>query len=179
MRSTETNPTLVYNAPARHTYAGVRRKEKTAMPDSTIITDVEHNYSVRIPHTTPSGQPVEIVRSQQEGMHGMHAHSPDASEVYFEVVSYPGRIGCEEAVTGQRDSLASRSPDAALTPTKQSVVRGFDATEFRFEGTLDGQWKVRRFIFLDTALRTYRVICDPRFAANEEILGSLVFETAA
>jgi hypothetical protein len=146
------------------------------MPGSTVISDVEHNYSVRIPQTTPGGQPVEIVRSQQEGMHGMHAHSPDASEVYFEVVSYPGWIDREEAVAGQRDSLASRSPDAALTPTRQTVVGGFEASEFRFEGTLDGQWKVRRFIFLDTALRTYRVIYDPRSAANEEILDSLVFE---
>jgi hypothetical protein len=147
------------------------------MPDSTIITDVEHNYSVRVPHTTPTGQPVEILKSQHEGMHGMHAQSPDDSEVYFEIVSYPGLLNHEEAVEGQKASLASRAPDAALMATKQSTGGASDATEFRFEGTLGGRWKVRRFLFLDSALRTYRVIYDPRSAVNEQILDSLVIET--
>jgi hypothetical protein len=56
------------------------------------------------------------------------------------------------------------------------VVGNFRATEFSFEGTLGGQWKSRRFIFLDSALRTYRIIYDPRSTLNEQILASLVLQ---
>jgi len=146
------------------------------MADSTVITDSEHNYSLRIPTTTPSGQPVEILKDQRTAAHRIHAQSPDASELYFEIVSAPGLINHEEAVAQQKAFLSSQSSDAAITATKQSVVRSFGATEFDFEGTLEGRWKVRHFIFLDSAIRTYRIIYDPRSEVNEQILDSLVIQ---
>jgi len=154
----------------------VRRQERSAMADSTVITDTEHNYSLRIPTTTPSGQPIEIVKDQRTGAHRIHAQSPDAAELYFEIVSASGLINHEEAVAQQKAFLSSQSFDAAITATKQSVVRSFAASEFGFEGTLGGRWKVRRFIFLDSALRTYRIIYDPRSTVNEQILDSLVIQ---
>jgi hypothetical protein len=147
------------------------------MPDSTIIVDVEHNYSLRVPNTTPTGQPVEILKREHEGMHAVHALSPDESEVYFEIVSFSVLISHEEAVAGQRASLASRSPAAAITAMQRSVVRTWRASEFRFEGALGGRWKVRRFLFLDSAMRTFRIIYDPRSTMNEQILESLVLKT--
>jgi len=82
----------------------------------------------------------------------------------------------EQAVAEQKAFLTRQSSDAAITATKQSVVRSSRATEFGFEGTLGGRWKVRRFIFLESALRTYRIIYDPRSTVNEQILASLVIQ---
>ena len=141
-----------------------------------VLTDWEHNFSLRIPTTTPSGQGVEILKDQREGAHRVHAQSPDAAELYFEIVSAPGLMNHEQAVAEQKAYLTYQSSDAAITATKQSVVRSFRATEFGFEGTLGGQWKIRRFIFLDSALRTYRIIYDPRSTVNEQILDSLVLQ---
>jgi hypothetical protein len=62
-----------------------------------------------------------------------------ASQVHtrpFEVVSAPGLINHEQAVAEQKAFLTRQSSDAAITATKQSVVRSFRATEFGFEGTL-------------------------------------------
>jgi hypothetical protein len=56
------------------------------------------------------------------------------------------------------------------------MVRSFRATEFGFEGTLGSQWKVRRFIFPDSALRSYRIIYDPRSTVNQQILESFVIQ---
>lgn len=155
----------------------VRREEIFTMLDSTVVTDSEHNYLMQIPNTIPTGQSVEILKIQHEGIHGIHAHSPDESEVYFELMSYPQLLNHEEAVAGQRASLSSRSSDATMTAAKQSKVHTFGATEFHFEGALQGRWKVRRFIFLDSAIRTYKVIYDPRSAVNEYILDSLRLDT--
>jgi hypothetical protein len=148
------------------------------MADSTVITDSEHNYSVQIPNTTPKGQPVEILMDQHEGTHRVHAQSPDSSDLYFEIVSAPRLINHEEAVAQQKAFLSSQSSDAAITAAKHSLVGNFDATEFGFEGTLGGRWKVRHFIFLDSAVRTYRIIYDPRSQVNEQILDSLVIQIA-
>jgi hypothetical protein len=99
--------------------------------------------------------------------------------LYFEIVSAPGLINHEQAVAEQKAFLSSQSSDAAITATKQSVVHSFGTTEFGFEGTLGGQWKVRRFIFLDSVLRTYRIIYDPRSTVNEHILDSLVIQVGS
>jgi hypothetical protein len=63
-----------------------------------VITDSEDNYSIRIPNTTPRGQPVVILKDQREGAHRVHAQSLDDSELYFEIVSAPWLINHEQAV---------------------------------------------------------------------------------
>ena len=141
-----------------------------------VLTDVEHNYSLRIPTITPTGQGVAILKDEREGVHRVHAQSPDASELYFEIVSARGLLDHEQIIAEQKAFLTHQSSDAIITATKQSVVVSVRATEFGFEGTLGGQWKSRRFIFLDSALRTYRIIYDPRSTVNEQILDSLVLQ---
>src|SRR6266540_6828140 len=88
--------------------------------------------------------------------------------------SSPGLMNHEQAVAEQKAFLTRQSSDAAITATKQSVVRSFRATEFGFEGTLGGRWKVRRFIFLESALRTYRIIYETRSKENEQKIDNLV-----
>ena len=68
------------------------------MPDSILISDPEHNYSLQIPSVTPSGQAVEVDKDERAGMRRVHAHSPDLSELYFEIVSYPGLIDHDQAI---------------------------------------------------------------------------------
>jgi hypothetical protein len=154
----------------------VRRHEGQPVADSTMISDPEHNWSTRVPDVTPSGQAVEILKGQREGMHRVHAHSPDECELYIEIVSYPTTIDHDVAVAEQKAFLSTRSSDSGIGETKRSEFHGFGATEFHFEGTLQGRWKVRRFVFVDSPIRTYRVIHDPRSDLNERTLESLVIE---
>jgi hypothetical protein len=136
------------------------------------------SYSIRIPEVAPSGQPVEILKFEREGIRRVHARSPDESEVYFEVTSYPMRVDHDEAAAEQRSFLAMRCADATMTSTSKTLLRSAPATEFRFEGTLQGRYKVRRFAFVDSRTRTYRIVYDPRSDVNERILESLEIDDA-
>lgn len=147
------------------------------MQDSTLVIDREHNYSVQIPEITPGGQTVEVLQEEHTGKNRMHAHSPDLSELYFEIVSYEGIAAHDVAISEQKTFLSDRSQDARISDTKRCTVHGFEATEFCFEGMLEGCSKVRRFIFVDSPIRTYRIVYDPTSRVNEQVLDSFVVET--
>ena len=136
-------------------------------------TDAEHNYSMRYPSVSPSGDNVEVLKDQKDGMHRIHVHSPDASAVYFEVVSFPTFVDHDKAAAGQQSFLSQNAENATISEMSEAVIHSYPAKEFRFEGTLQGRHKVRRFIFVDSPLRTYRLIYDPRSEVNERILDSI------
>lgn len=140
---------------------------------SKRIPDPGLGYSIRVPERTPSGHPVEILTLDREGIHRVHARSPDESEVYFEVTSYPTLVDHDQAAVDQKSFLSTRSADARMTSSSRTLVHFLPATEFRFEGTLQGRYKVRRFVFVDSQIRTYRIVYDPRSGVNERILESL------
>lgn len=141
------------------------------------ISDSEGGFVFHAPDVTPTGQPVQILRDERDGVHRAHALSPDESELYFEVVSYPHHIDHREAAAQQKRFLAEHSSDGAYTTAQATTVKSLPATEFGFQGTLGGRWKVRRFIFVDTTARTYRIIYDPTSGLNLQVLDSLVIAT--
>lgn len=164
-------------APQRNSAAsgiiGLQRNKGTNMQDLAEHADPEHNYSMRFPSTSPSGDEVTVVKGQRDGMHRIHVHTADERTVYFEVVSYPTQIDRDEAAAGQRRSLTERSANGVLSDVVQTVIHSYPALEFRFEGTLQGRDKVRRFLFVESPIRTYRLIYDPRSELNERILDSV------
>lgn len=134
------------------------------------IADEEHGYSLRLPLETPTGQRVRISREKSAGRHRVHASSRDESELYVEIVSFPGLIDHRKAVDDQREFLLARSPNGVVTPAEPSFFGSRPSVSFLFEGELDGKFKLRRIRFVDSATRTFRIAYDPGSELNQEIL---------
>ena len=142
------------------------------MPDQN-----QHNeafeYSVWIPVETPSGQKVAIQSGERDGRHMMHAETPDQSEFYLEVLAYEGRLNHSSLAEDQRQFLAEHSGDGTTSEPVIESIFDLSGTTFQFEGTLQGKWKVRKFLFVDGPNRTYRVVHDPRSELNKQAMQSL------
>jgi hypothetical protein len=138
------------------------------------ISDSERRFVFHAPATTAKGQPIQVLRDERDGVHRVHALSPDESELYFEVVAYLQHVVHGEAVAQQQRFLAEHSPDGAVTPAEATTVKSLPATTFSFRGTLGSRWKVRRFLFVDTPVRTCRIVYDLTSDLNVQVLDSLV-----
>ena len=138
--------------------------------------DAEHRYAVAIPETTPNGQPITVDRRPRGNAHVLHAESPDQSELYFEVTTYPALADHAELVKTQQQFLRGSAPDAELTAVGTTTVGERTATTFDFKGTLQHRLKERRFLFVDGAAHTYRVVYDPTSPLNETVLQSFAIE---
>ena len=136
------------------------------------ISDPDHGYEVAIPRTTIAGEAVSIQSGERNGIHILHAESPDLCEVYFEVTAYPEIRDHAMLAAEQRGFLTKNSSDGSVTDPIIGDFQSRVATSFEFRGTLQGRWKERRFLFVDDA-RTYRVVYDPTSARNEQILTTL------
>jgi len=117
---------------------------------------------------------MQVLRDERDGVHRVHVLSPDESELYFEVVAYPHPVAHPEAVAQQQRFLTEHSPDGAYTPAETTMVQSLPATTFGFQGTLGSRWKVRRFLFVDTPVRTCRIVYDLTSDLNVQVLDSLV-----
>jgi hypothetical protein len=142
------------------------------MADSRCI-DPDHRYAVAIPATTPGGQPVTVQRGKRGNVHVLHAESPDQSELYFEVTTYRARADHGELIATQQQFLRGNAADAELTKTATTSVGARTATTFDFKGTLQERLKARRFLFVDGARHTYRIVYDHTSPLNETVFQSL------
>ena len=61
------------------------------------LTDVEHNYSLRIPTTTPTRQGVAILKDEREGVHRVHE---ELNGVLVIVQSCSREVRAEDCETG-------------------------------------------------------------------------------
>jgi hypothetical protein len=140
------------------------------------VADPARGYSLDIPRATSAGLSVEIVRDERDGRHRLHLQSPDASEVYVEIVTYPSRIAHGPAVAEEQRFLRERSPTGRLTEPVAGVIGRLPATVFDFDGPLGDLARVRRFAFVDSPLRTYRIVFDPTSATNVEVIDTFALE---
>lgn len=134
------------------------------------IVDASLGYAVYIPEVTPSGQIVTIHKSEKAGAHKMHAESPDQSELYFEVTAHPFLVGHDALVEQQQGFLLNYSIDGTVSEIAYKTVGRYVGTTFDFCGTLQGKWKERRFLFVDSSARTFRVVYDYTSALNGQVL---------
>lgn len=142
-------------------------------PTWTVVDDLEHGFSIRIPSRTPSDQSVTIDRAERDGVGRVHAHSPDGSELYVEVVAYPGLIDRREAAVEQRRYLSEQDPECRLSRVRAIKLGSLVGSGFAFTGTLGDQLRVRRFLFVDAADRTFRIVYDQTSALNRAALRTL------
>lgn len=137
------------------------------------VIQPEYSYIVWIPEETLSGQTVSIELTEPDGGHKMHAETVDQSEVYFEVTAFAGIRKRAPMVGMMQKFLEQESPEGNQTQPVNGQVGHLTGTTFDFSGHLQGKWKERRFLWLDHAGRSYRIILDPTSKLNVEILGTL------
>ena len=143
------------------------------MKKNQNIVEKNLGYAVWIPESTPNDQKVTIETRENAGVHIMHAESPDQSELYFEVAAYPSIMDHDTLARGQQEFLREHSKDGAITEIIQGTVGNRSGTTFDFRGTLQGKWKERRFLFVNSPKRTFRIVNDPTSTLNLEVLMSL------
>ena len=137
-------------------------------------SDEEHHFSFRFPEFSSAGQAVTVEKAQKDGTHRIHVFTEaDMQEVYFEVRSYASKLDHDVDIEQMNTSLVERSPEGEISPPAPLTFQSLKGTEFRFAGQLQGFYKVRRFMYVDTKDRTYRIIYDPRSETNAQILNSL------
>ena len=136
------------------------------------IVQEDFGYAVWIPEVTPNCQKVTIQTREHSGRQIMHAESPDQSELYFEVAAYETILNHAMLAQQQQEFLREHADDANLSEIALGNVGNHTGTTFDFRGTLQGQWKERRFFFIDGPSRTYRIVHDPTSALNVQSLNS-------
>jgi hypothetical protein len=136
------------------------------------MKDVVYGYAVTIPEVAPTGEVVTIQRGERRGNHVMHAETPDQSELYFEVTAYPQLMDHTELIAQQHTFLLMYAKNPVISATAATVLDGRSATTFDFDGVLQGKLKRRRFVFVNGATRTYRVVYDYTSPLNELVLSS-------
>ena len=144
------------------------------MADPRTWSDPEHGFAIDVPSTAPSGATVAVDHEMTAGAaHRLHAHTPDATEVYVDVVSYPAIIDHGVAREDQRRGLAERDPAGTIVAAPDGSLFGRATTRLDFDGMLGGLPRRRRFVWLDLGPRTLRIVCEPTSAANAAIIATL------
>ena len=126
----------------------------------------EYEYRIWVPTETPRGRSVSVQSEERLGRHIMHAESPDQSEFYFEVLAYEGLLDHGALVREQQAFLRENSADGTISEVSHGTLFHLEGTIFDFGGTLQNQWKERRFFFVDGPNRTYRIVHDPTSELN-------------
>jgi hypothetical protein len=137
------------------------------------IEDVAGAFAIEIPNEAASGAPVEIERDERDGARRLHAQTPDASEIYVEVLAATSVVDHGRAIADQVAFLRERATVVTLTDPAPELLGGRPASTFDFVGELGGRHRSRRFAFVDGGGRTYRIVHDPTSAANASIIGTL------
>jgi hypothetical protein len=141
------------------------------------IVDSEAALAIEIPEWSPSGAAVAVEWNERDRRRRLHAQTPDASEVYVEVLVAPELVDHAASIADQMAFLRDRAIDPTLTEAVPGTCAGRPATTFDFAGELGGHSRIRRFAFVDAGGRTYRIVHDPTSPANAAILRTLVLAT--
>ena len=126
-------------------------------------------WQFQVPEITGRAQSTEITRDTHKGMVKVHAHTPDLFELYFEVVSYPGKLDHQPLIEKQKPFIEQAFTNVSFSEINSSTLKGLPTTEFTFES----EEKSRRFIYIEDASRSYRVIFNPLSDLNRDVLDSL------
>ena len=142
---------------------------KTIETKTIKVAEPAHGWRFEIPSLTPSGQLTEVDRHDRKGMFAAHAHSADRFELYFELVSFAERLDHAELIRKQQQFIEDAYTEVAFKPVKSVTAFGQQALSFQFSSVE----KTRRFLIVDSASRTYRLVINPLSPLNEVVLASV------
>jgi hypothetical protein len=125
-------------------------------------------WRFQIPEVTAQAQSTEITRDTHKGMIRVHTHTPDLFELYFEVVSYPGTLEHQALIEKQKPFIEKKFTNVSFSEVITGPFKKLQRTEFTFES----DEKTRRFIYIEDACRSYRLIFNPLSDLNLDVLNS-------
>jgi len=130
------------------------------------------NWQLSLPDITPNGQRNEVTRDSHKGMEKAHSHSPNLFELYFEAVSYPGKLELLLLIKKQKPFIEQKSSHVSFSVVGDLQSNGFQCTSFMFES----DEKTRKFMLVDNTERTHRTILNPLSGLNLVVLGTLMLK---
>ena len=86
------------------------------------IVQQDFGYALWIPESTPNGRKVTIQMGEHSGAQVMHAQSPDQSELYFEVTTYPMILDHDILMKKQQNFLSKHADDGSLSQITQTTI---------------------------------------------------------
>jgi len=125
---------------------------------------LQFNY----PKLATDGEPVDRVETKQEGMLRVHILSPKSREVYFEVSKYDLLVA-ESEYQRHKEYLPKQFYLLSITELRETHCASLPAHDYTFE------WDqgIRTVILVERADATYRILYNPRFSVNLQILSTV------
>ena len=134
-----------------------------------VVVEDGSGWQFQVPEVTEQAQTTEITRDTHKGKIKVHAHTADLFELYFEVVSYPEKLDHQALIEKQKPFIEQEFTNVSFSEVSAQTFKGLPTTEFTFES----EEKTRRFIYIEDASRSYRVIFNPLSNLNLDVLNSL------
>lgn len=138
------------------------------MEDWEIFDDPRFDLTFKYPSHTPDREAVERVETIQAGWLRVHVLAPKSREVYFEVTKYDS-LSAEAEYQRHGEALPLQFDGLIITELQESTCASLPAYEYTFEW---GQGK-RVVILVERGEATYRLLYNPRFPVNLQILSTL------
>jgi hypothetical protein len=143
-------------------------------PDWRRFTRPRFAIEFSYPDVTPQGQTVERDDEPFREYARVHLASPDAQELYLEVVRFHDLAPADE-YEQHRPHLEKRFGADSITPLTETTVRERPAWAYAFRGDVEGRSIERAALLLEIGGDTYRLIYDPRSALNAQVLTTVTF----
>ncbi|HEY3476556.1 MAG TPA: hypothetical protein VGK56_18210 [Anaerolineales bacterium] len=111
---------------------------------------------------------MQRVHTQQAGMLRIHVLTPKGRQVYFEATRYDS-LSAESEYRRHREYLVSQFDTIVISQLQATTVASVPAYAYSFE------WDqgARRVLLVEQAPETYRIIYNPRFPVNLQILSTV------
>lgn len=138
------------------------------MENWQLFSDSQFALQFKYPILATDGEPVDRAEAQQDGMLRVHILSPKSREVYFEVSKYD-LVTAESEYQRHKEYLPKQFHPLTVTELKETLCASFPAYEYTFvwdQGT-------RTVILVERGGATYRILYNPRFSVNLQILSTL------
>ena len=138
------------------------------MDDWQEFKDFRFALRFKYPGLATNGEHVDRVETQQDGMLRVHVLSPKSREVYFEISKYD-LLNAESEYQRHKEILPKQFHPFAITELKETLCRSLPAYEYTFEWEQD----TRTVILVERCDATYRILYNPRFPINLQILSTV------
>lgn len=138
------------------------------MENWRLFRDARFSLQFKYPRLATDSEPVELVETQQHGMLRVHILAPKSREVYFEVSKYD-LLAAESEYQRHKEYLPKQFQPLAISELKEIVCASLPASEYTFE------WDqgIRTVILVEREDVTYRILYNPSFSVNFQILSTM------
>lgn len=122
----------------------------------------------RYPRRTESGEPVKRRDTEQDHIFRVHILAPKSREVYFEVTRFES-LSAKAEYQQHKKTLPQQFQSLKISELRETVFVSHPAFEYSF-GWDQGN---RTVLLIEDGEVTYRILYNPRFPVNLQILSTV------